>query len=268
MFVCFYKKMYTDSHTHLYLDAYEKDREEMILRAIDAGVDRMFLPNIDSSTIAALYRLVEQFPRHCFPMMGLHPTSVKENFRSELKIIESCLEKKEIIAIGETGVDLYWDTSFLAEQEEAFRIQIRWARERKLPLVIHARESFREIFRILDDAGGADLTGVFHSFTGTRKELAKALSYNFMIGINGIVTFKNSGLGDVVKEIPRDRILLETDAPFLAPVPYRGKRNESSYLLKTAAKVAAIFNLTPEEVGQVTTRNALRLFQLMPSNEH
>lgn len=259
--------MYTDSHTHLYLDAFEGDRDQMIHRALEAGVSRMFLPNIDSSSIDPLYSLVEKYPSHCFPMMGLHPTSVKENFRDELKIIESCLDQRQVIAIGETGIDLYWDTTFYAQQAEAFRTQIRWARERKLPLVIHARESFREIYQILDEAGGGDLRGVFHSFTGTLEELHKALSYNMMIGINGIVTFKNSGLGEVVKEIPPDRILLETDAPFLAPVPFRGKRNESSYLLKTAAKVAEIYNLTLEEIGHLTTRNALQLFQLSTPNE-
>jgi len=239
----------------------------MIDRAIEAGVSRMFLPNIDSSSIDPLFRLVKKYPSHCFPMLGLHPTSVKENYRDELQIIENLLDQKQLIAIGESGIDLYWDTTFFAQQEEAFRIQIRWARERKLPLVIHARESFQEIFRILDDAAGEDLKGVFHSFTGNREELEKALSYNFMIGINGIVTFKNSGLKEVVKEIPTERILLETDAPFLAPVPYRGKRNESSYLLKTAAKVAEIYNLTLEEIGQLSTRNALQLFQLAPQHE-
>jgi len=256
--------MYTDSHTHLYLDAFKEDREQMIARALEAGVSRMFLPNIDSSSIGAMFKMADTYPSHCFPMMGLHPTSVKENYREELQIIEPYLDHKQIIAIGESGIDLYWDTSFMAQQEEAFRIQIGWARDRKLPLVIHARESFREIFRILDDAGGEDLRGVFHSFTGSHEDLMKALSYNFMIGINGIVTFKNSRLEEVVRNIPRDRILLETDAPFLAPAPFRGKRNESSYLLKTAAKVAEIYNLTQEEIGQITTRNALRLFQLSP----
>lgn len=259
--------MYTDSHTHLYLEAFKEDREQMISRAIKAGVRLMFLPNIDSSSIGAMFSLVDSYPSHCFPMMGLHPTSVKENYREELKNIEAHLNQKKYIAIGESGIDLYWDTSFATQQEEAFRIQIRWARERKLPLVIHARESFQEIFRILDDAGGPDLTGVFHSFTGTREELQKALSYNFMIGINGIVTFKNSRLDQLVGDIPRDRILLETDAPFLAPVPYRGRRNESSYLLNTAAKVAEIYNVTPEEVGEMTTQNALHLFQLTPPHE-
>ena len=258
--------MYTDSHTHLYLDAFKDDREQMIRRAIEAGVTRMFLPNIDSSTTGPMFRLADQFPSNCFPMMALHPTSVKEDYRDQLAVMGQHLEDVRIIAIGETGIDLYWDTTFIKEQEEVFRTQINWAKERNLPLVIHARDSFQEIFRILDDEGGDGLKGVFHSFTGTREDLKKALSYSFMIGINGIVTFKNSNLGEVVREIPLEQLLLETDSPFLSPVPYRGKRNESSYLVEIAAKVAEIYNLTKEEIGQVTTQNALQLFQLTPQD--
>jgi len=258
--------MYTDSHTHLYLDAFKDDREQMIRRAIEAGVTRMFLPNIDSSTTGPMFRLADQFPSNCFPMMALHPTSVKEDYRDQLAVMGQHLEDVRIIAIGEAGIDLYWDTTFIKEQEEVFRTQINWAKERNLPLVIHARDSFQEIFRILDDEGGDGLKGVFHSFTGTREDLKKALSYNFMIGINGIVTFKNSNLGEVVQEIPLEQLLLETDSPFLSPVPYRGKRNESSYLVEIAAKVAEIYNLTKEEIGQVTTQNALQLFQLTPQD--
>ena len=261
------KKMFTDSHTHLYLDAFEADREQMIRRALDVGVSRMLLPNIDSSSMEALFSLAEQFPEHCLPMMGLHPTSVKGNYREELSAVEKALERKGIIAIGETGIDLYWDTSHLKEQEEAFATQIGWAMELDLPIVIHARDSFPEIFRVLDKSGGPGLRGVFHSFTGGMEELEKALSYDFLIGINGIVTFKNSGLGDIVKAIPINRLLLETDAPFLAPVPYRGRRNESSYLVETASKVAEIHNLSLEEIARITTTNAEQLFRLKPRNE-
>jgi len=259
--------MFTDSHTHLYLNAFQDDRDEMIQRAIDAGVTRMLLPNIDSSTIDSLFSMTKRFPDHCYPMMGLHPTSVKENYKVELRLIEEALGHKDIIAIGETGIDLYWDKTFLKEQEEVFTTQIGWAMELDLPLVIHARNSFQEIFSVLDRAGGPDLRGVFHSFTGGPEELERALSYNFMIGINGIVTFKNSNLGEVVRAIPTNRILLETDAPFLAPVPYRGKRNESSYLVETAVKVAEIHNLSREEVARVTSENAEQLFRLKPQNE-
>lgn len=261
------KKMFTDSHTHLYLDAFEDDRTEMIQRALDAGVTRMLLPNIDRSSIDSLFSLTEQFPEHCFPMMGLHPTSVKENYKEELRHIEEALELKDIIAIGETGMDLYWDKTFLKEQVDAFTIQIKWAMELDLPLVIHARDSFQEIFNVLDNAGGPSLRGVFHSFTGGHDELERALSYNFMIGINGIVTFKNSRLGEVVRNIPHSRLLLETDAPFLAPVPYRGRRNESSYLLETASKISEIYNLSVEEVARISSTNAEQMFRLRPQNE-
>ncbi len=254
--------MYTDSHTHLYLDAFAADRNDMVERAVDAGVSRMFLPNIDSSSIGPMFRLSDQYPGSCFPMMGLHPTSVKENYREELKLVEKHLVNKNIIAIGETGIDLYWDQTYLREQQEVFKIQIQWAKELKLPLVIHARDSFQEIFDAMDEVGDSGLRGVFHSFTGAEEDLKKALSYDFMIGINGIATFKNSNLGGVVKSIPKDRLLLETDAPYLAPVPYRGKRNESLYLVEIAAKIAEIYNLTKEEIGTITSHNAQQLFQI------
>jgi len=255
-------KMFIDSHTHLYLDAFDEDRDQMIQRALEAGVNRLLLPNIDSQTIAAVFSLARNFPSHCFPMMGLHPTSVKENYLEELKLIEKQLDPEKIIAIGETGIDLYWDKSFLPQQEEVFHTQIGWAQDLDLPLVIHARDSFPEIFKALDRAGGPGLRGVFHSFTGTLEDLKRALSYDFMIGINGIVTFKNSGLAEVVESIPLERILLETDAPFLAPHPYRGRRNESSYLIQIAAKVADIYDLNLEELARITTANAEKLFRL------
>lgn len=259
--------MFTDSHTHLYLDAFDDDRDAMVQRAMDAGVSRMFLPNIDRATIDPMFRLSAQYPGTCFPMMGLHPTSVKENYREELRVIEMHLGDRRLTAIGETGMDLYWDKTFRHEQEEVFKIQIQWAKGLKLPLVIHARDSFQEIFRVMDEAGHKGLRGVFHSFTGTLEELNKALAYEFMIGINGIVTFKNSSLGEVVRSIPLDRLLLETDAPFLAPAPYRGRRNESSYLVEVAAKVAEIHNLNIEEIGSITSRNADLLFQMQPPHD-
>jgi TatD DNase family protein len=259
--------MYTDSHTHLYLDAFDADRDEVIRRAIDSGISRMLLPNIDGSSAAAMFSLTDRFPDHCFPMMGLHPTSVKENYREELALVEKQLLREDIIAIGECGIDLYWDKTFQREQEEVFAIQIAWAMERNLPLVIHARDSFGEIFKVLDRAGGPELRGVFHSFTGGPAELERALAYNFMIGINGIVTFKNSDLGDVAASIPMERLLLETDSPFLAPHPHRGRRNESSYLTNIAGKVAEIHNLNIEEVARITSENVERLFRLKPRHE-
>lgn len=263
LYVCSHKKMYTDSHTHLYLDAFSDDRDAMVKRAMNAGVSKMLLPNIDSSTTEDMFQMTEAYPGICLPMMGLHPTSVKENYMDELTAIEKQLDRPGIVAIGETGIDLYWDKTFIKEQEIVFRTQIRWAKNLGLPIVIHARDSFEEIFRMLDEAGTEGLRGVFHSFTGGPEELQKALSYDFMIGINGIVSFKNSDLGETASLIPQNRLLLETDSPFLAPVPFRGRRNESSYLVHVAAKMAEIFNLTTEEIGTLTTRNAHDLFQLL-----
>jgi len=256
--------MLVDTHTHLYLDAFSADRDEMVQRALHAGVSRMLLPNINHSTIRPLLHMADAYPDICLPMMGLHPTSVKADFKKALASVEEVIDLPGVVAIGEIGMDLYWDQTYVREQKQVFRTQIRWARERSLPIVIHARDSFQEIFRVLDQEGTSGLNGVFHSFSGTGKELEKALSYGFMIGINGIVTFKNSTLGNLVTEIPREKILLETDAPFLAPVPYRGRRNESSYLVNIAQRVAEIYNLTFEETGKITTRNAEVLFKLSP----
>jgi TatD DNase family protein len=253
--------VYTDSHTHLYLEAFSEDRREMVSRAVEAGVTRMLLPNIDVSTAGVMFSMVRDYPGNCHAMVGLHPTSVKEDYHTQLDRLEAMLVRPGVVGIGETGIDLYWDQSHLREQEDSFATQIRWAKETGLPLVIHARESFREIFGVLDREGTDGLTGVFHSFTGGKGELVKVLSYGFMVGINGIVTFKNSGLEAVVKEIPLSSLLLETDSPFLAPVPRRGKRNESSYLVYIGAKVAEIYNLTEEKLATVTTENTLNLFK-------
>lgn len=254
--------MYTDSHTHLYLDAFSEDRDAMVKRALDSGVSKMLLPNIDSSTTEAMFEMASAYPGICFPMMGLHPTSVQENYREELAGIEKLLDRPGIVAIGESGIDLYWDKTHIKEQEIAFKTQIAWAKKTDLPLVIHARDSFREIFRMMDETGTDGLKGVFHSFTGGQAELKKALSFGFHIGINGIVTFKNSELWKILRDIPMDRLLLETDSPFLAPVPFRGRRNESAYLVHVAEKVAEISNLAVEEIGAITSRNALDLFKI------
>jgi TatD DNase family protein len=254
--------MYTDTHTHLYLDAFSGDRDAMVGRALEAGVTRMLLPHIDRSTTGAMFSLAERYPGQCLPMMGLHPTSVKANYREELAEVRKHLDHPGVVAVGEIGIDLYWDRTFVREQEEVFRQQLAWARERELPVVIHARDSFGEIFSVMDREGTEGLKGVFHSISGSEAVLNKALSYGFMIGINGIVTFKNSGLSELVPQIPPDRLLLETDAPFLAPVPYRGKRNESSYLVLIAERLAEIYNLTVGEIAEITTRNATSLFKL------
>lgn len=252
--------MFVDSHTHLFLESFSDDRDAVIERALKKGVTKMLLPNIDVKTIPSLYELSDKYSGHCFPMMGLHPTSVKEDYREQLRIIEAELNAKDFVAIGETGIDLFWDGTYLEEQKDAFKTQIRWAKNKELPIVIHSRESFNEIFELLDEALEYGQTGVFHSFSGNIEQAEKALSYGFYIGINGIVTFKNNNIEHIVGEIPIERILLETDAPFLSPMPYRGKRNESSYLSFIAEKISEIHKLSIEQVAAITTSNALNLF--------
>ncbi|MDF1570813.1 MAG: TatD family hydrolase [Bacteroidales bacterium] len=251
---------FTDTHAHLYLEEFRDDKDSVIRRAIAQGVEKIFLPNLDSSSLAGMNNLAEQYPGTCYAMIGLHPTSVKENFREELQRIEKELDRDHYIAIGETGIDLYWDTSFLKDQQESFRRQIGWAKQHSLPIVIHARDSFDEIFAILDQEHDGQLRGVFHSFTGTREQAEKILAYGFYIGINGIVTFKNAGLDKVAAAIPTNRLLIETDAPFLAPVPHRGKRNESAFVIQVAEKMAEIHGLEVAEIAHRTTENARTLF--------
>ncbi|MFW6226473.1 MAG: TatD family hydrolase [Bacteroidota bacterium] len=255
---------FVDTHTHLFLDSFQNDIDTVIKRALEAGVSTMLLPNIDSSSIPPMFEMVRAYPDICYPMMGLHPTSVKENYNQELDIVEKFLfdEKHSFVAVGEIGIDLYWDTTFFTEQKEAFIAQIKWAKQLDLPVVIHARDSFQEIFDVLQKEHLHDVKGVFHSFTGTTKEAAKILEWGFKIGIGGVLTFKNSGLDKVVKEIPLSEIVLETDAPFLAPVPKRGKRNESAYLVYIARKLAEIHQVTPQEVSRITSATSLELFNL------
>lgn len=254
--------MFIDSHTHLYLEQFSNDRDEVIQRAIGEEVSKMFLPNIDVRTIVPMLELVDRFPENCFPMMGLHPTSVKENYQDVLEEIKSHLDKRKFIAIGEIGIDLYWDKTFINEQKEAFSMQIEWAKKLQLPIVIHARDSFNEIFEVLDNIWEEGLRGVFHSFSGDLLQAEKALSYQFYLGINGIVTFKNSALADIVAKVPVERILLETDAPFLSPAPLRGKRNESCNILHIAKKISEIYNLSLSQLAEITCKNALNLFKL------
>lgn len=251
-----------DTHTHLYLNAFDNDREAMVERAVATGVRYMFLPNIDSSSLGGMLELCSRFPENCFPMMGLHPTSVKENFKDELRMVEEQLERNTYWAIGETGIDLYWDRSFYREQVIAFNRQIDLAMEYNLPLVIHARESFKEIFRVLESRDITDLTGVFHCFTGTLEEAERATGLGFMLGIGGVLTYKKSGLDAVVEALGLEHLILETDAPFLPPVPHRGKRNESAYVIHIADKLAEVCGMPMEEVAKITTQNAAKLFNL------
>ena len=251
----------TDSHSHIYTEEFDKDRDIVVENAFRQGVKKILLPNIDSSTINPLLNLCKKYPNNIYPMMGLHPTSVKENFEEELNIIKEELKKRKFYAIGEIGIDLYWEKKFIKEQEIAFTQQMKLALKYGLPIVIHARESFDEIFKTLDKYWQPELKGVFHSFTGNLKQAEKIIhDYKFYLGINGIVTFKNSNLSEVIKKINIQNILLETDAPYLAPVPKRGKRNESSFVYHTALKIGEIYKCSLEEIAHITTENAKNLF--------
>jgi len=256
---------FTDTHTHLYLNAFDDDRAETIERALGQDIKGMLLPNIDSTSIDNLLALCKQYPNNCFPMMGLHPTSVKENFEEELVLVEEWLEKQKFYAIGETGIDLYWVKTFLKEQKAALIRQIELAKKHHLPIVIHMRDSFDETYFLIKEHSSSELSGVFHCFTGNLEQAQKIIEMKFMLGIGGVVTFKNSGLDEVVKEIDLEHIVLETDSPFLAPVPFRGKRNESAYIKLIAKKIAEIKNITVDEVAEITTHNANKLFKFVKS---
>lgn len=252
--------MFVDTHSHIYSEEFSSDRNEVIARAIKAGVNKIVLPNIDSSTIKPMLDLADSNPDLFIPLIGLHPTSVKEDFHKELEIIEYWFNKRKFAGIGEIGIDLYWDKTFITEQIEVFRIQIGWAKKRRIPVVIHVRDSFHEVIEVLQQKKDTSLSGVFHSFTGNAEQAAQVIDLGFKIGIGGIVTFKNSGLDTVVQHIDLQNILLETDSPWLAPVPHRGRRNESSFITEVAAKIAALHDTSVEEVARITTHNAQQLF--------
>jgi len=251
-----------DTHTHLYLPEFDADRDEVVDRAAVNGISKMLLPNIDTNSVKQMLDLVSRYPGICFPMTGLHPTSVKEDYLSQLETLEKLITENKIIAIGEIGIDLYWDKTFLKEQIISFRQQIRFALQNKLPVVIHSRDAFPEVFSVLDEFNGEKLTGVFHAFTGNINDAEKALNMGFKLGIGGIVTFKNSGLDKIVKELGPDNLILETDSPYLTPVPYRGKRNESSYICIINKKLAEIFNISEEKMAEITYLNSVSLFNL------
>ena len=256
--------MFIDTHTHLYVDAFEEDRKEVVQRAIDNGIELMLLPNIDVATIDDMHMLTKQFPNNCRSMMGLHPGNVKEDWEAQLNTMKDLLFKSDqYIAVGEIGMDLYWDKTFIEEQKMAFAIQVEWAKELNLPIVIHARDAFQEIYEILDDLNDANLRGVFHCFTGSNEDVLRILDFGgFMFGIGGVLTYKNAKIDEVVKTIPLEHIILETDSPYLPPVPFRGKRNESSYLLHVAEKLADVYDLKMNVIERTTTENAIKLFKL------
>ena len=250
----------TDTHTHLYSEEFDQDRNDMIQRAIKAGVSRFFIPAIDSSCTTSMYELEQNYPENVFLMMGLHPTYVKDNYLEELNHVKTELTKRKFYAIGEIGIDLYWDKTHLAEQQIAFRTQIQLAKQYKLPIVIHCRDSFNEIFEILEEEKSPDLFGIFHCFTGTHEQALQAISYNMKLGIGGVVTFKNGKIDQFLNHIDINHIVLETDSPYLSPIPYRGKRNESSYIINVVHKLAAIYQISPEEIARITTENAKDIF--------
>lgn len=255
--------MLIDTHAHLYLKEFDADRSKVISAAKQNGVDKILLPNIDVSTIGPLNEMCSKYRGYCYPMMGLHPGSVKKDFKQELEIIRNEIDKGGYIAIGEIGIDLYWDKALLKEQTEVFKLQIDWAKEKGLPIVIHARESFNEIFEVLDEKMDDRLRGVFHCFTGGMNEVEKILGYrNILFGLGGILTFKNSGLDKVASHIPVNKIILETDAPYLSPMPYRGKRNQSAYVHYVGEKLAAVKGESLNYIVDQTGRNAMELFNL------
>jgi TatD DNase family protein len=250
----------TDTHTHLYAKDFDEDRNEMIQRAIDAGVSRFFIPAIDSTFTKDMYDLETAYPNNIFLMMGLHPTHVKENYLEELQQVENELSKRKFYAVGEIGIDLYWDKTHLEEQKNAFRKQIQLAKQYQLPIVIHCREAFEEIFEILEEEKSQDLFGIFHCFSGTYEQALKAISYNMKLGIGGVVTFKNGKIDQFLSKIDINNIVLETDSPYLAPVPFRGKRNESSYLVNVVSKLVEVYDLSPIEIARITTENSVAVF--------
>lgn len=251
-----------DTHTHLFSNQFDIDRHQIIQNAIENGVSKMLLPNINSLTIDPMLNLCAAFPNNCYPMMGLHPCDVNENYEDELKIIKNHLEKGDYVAVGEIGIDLYWDQSTLDIQKTAFRQQLIWAKEYQLPVAIHIRESFDEVFEVIEEVNDDHLRGVFHCFTGTKQQAERAIELGFLLGIGGVVTFKNSGLDLTLRHLSTEHIILETDSPYLAPTPYRGQRNDSSKLPLIAQKVAQIFDMSLEQIANITTQNAKTLFGL------
>jgi TatD DNase family protein len=250
----------TDTHTHLYYEIDDAKRAELINRCKENNISRLFLPNVDTSSVPLVYSLVKSFPGTCFPMLGLHPCSVKENWEVELSKIKAAIGDNKIYAIGEIGIDLYWDKTLLKEQVRAFKAQIAWAKELRLPIVIHCRDAFDEVFKVLEQKRDEYLRGIFHCFTGTFEQANKVIDLGFYLGIGGVVTYKNAGLDKVIAQIDLKHIVLETDSPYLTPVPHRGKPNESSYLIYVAQKVAELRQTDIEEVARITTENSRLVF--------
>lgn len=253
--------MYIDSHAHLYAKEFDSDRAEMLRKCEELGVKKIFMPNVDHASIDPMMELESRAPGMCFATMGLHPCSVNKDFQRELYIVETWLSKRKFAAIGEMGTDLYWDKTFWEQQKEAFRIQVGWAKQYKLPVIIHCRESIDETIALVEELQDGNLTGIFHCFGGSVLQAEKIIRLNFFLGIGGVVTFKKAGLDSVLPDVPMEKIVLETDSPYLAPVPHRGKRNEPSYIPLIAQRIAEIKKADLEQVQRQTTLNALQLFQ-------
>ncbi len=252
-----------DTHNHLYLEEFDPEQDALTGVAMESGIDTILLPNVDTSTIERMHELSDRFPDFAYPMMGLHPTSVDKHYSENLREVESWLGKRSYCGIGEIGIDLYWDKTYLKEQKIVFEEQLKWSVDLNLPVAIHTREAYADVLDSIHKVGRERLKGVFHSFTGTVKELEEVNKLpGFLIGINGVITFKNSNLSEIVKGSDIRRVVLETDAPYLAPVPYRGKRNEPVYIWKTAEKVADTFGISLEETVRITRENALDLFKI------
>jgi len=254
---------FIDTHTHLYLDKFSEDRDEVIQRALHEGITRMYLPNIDRSSIDDMIALEKDYPANCFAMMGLHPCSVGPDYQEQLAIVEEWLGRRPFKAVGEIGMDLYWDKTYRSEQEDAFRIQTKWAMEGGLPIVIHSRETIDILIDLMREIADDRLYGIFHCFTGTAAQAEAIIDLGFVLGIGGVATFKNAGLDKTLVDVPLEKLVLETDSPYLAPTPFRGKRNESSYLIKVAEKLASIYGVGLDEIARITTDNARMVFERM-----
>ena len=252
--------MLIDTHSHIYSEDFSHDLDDVVQNAYNNNIKKIILPNISSGTVKRLLDLADSYPHLCFPLMGLHPTSVSSDYKDELEAVEYWLEKRKFYGIGEIGIDLYWDKTYIKEQTDAFRHQVKLAKSKQLPIVIHLRNSFDEVYNIVKEEQDGSMKGIFHCFTGGEKEANKIVDLGFLIGIGGVVTFKNSELAQVVEKLDLSNLVLETDAPYLAPVPKRGRRNESSYLVYVAQKVAEIFDIPVEKVAEITTANARNLF--------
>lgn len=252
--------IFTDTHTHIYYEQDAEKQAQLIERCFENDVNRLFLPNVDVASIAMIDDLVAKHPNNCFAMAGLHPCDVKEDYLTQLEEIYKSIEVRKIYAIGEIGIDLYWDKTTLAIQQDAFRKQIHWAKALGLPIVIHCREAFDEVFELLESERDEKLRGIFHCFTGNIEQAKQAIDLNFYLGIGGVVTYKKAGLDLVLADVPLQHLVLETDSPYLAPVPFRGKPNESSYLIYVAQKLADIYNVSIEEIASVTTENSKKIF--------